>query len=145
MYLQTHRNICMEQTFKIPTIFILTRCNQFLPCVKLHRVSFAHVIRPDMANLGLPDSKVPGPTWGPSGADRTQVGPMLAPWTLLSGLLTVAPLGSILHTSKYLAYLGRDKWSPFCSGHFWFQFRQWKTFRLKYQRNLSVRFKLTNS
>ena len=25
-----------------------------------------------------------GPAWGPSGADRTQVGPMLAPWTLLS-------------------------------------------------------------
>ena len=25
------------------------------------------------------------PTWGPSGADRTQVGSMLAPWTLLSG------------------------------------------------------------
>ena len=28
-----------------------------------------------------------GPTWGPSGADRTQVGPMLSPWTLLSGTL----------------------------------------------------------
>ena len=27
-----------------------------------------------------------GRTWGPSGADRTQVGPMLAPWTLLSGV-----------------------------------------------------------
>ena len=26
------------------------------------------------------------PTWGPSGADRTQVGPMLAPCTLLSGI-----------------------------------------------------------
>ena len=26
-----------------------------------------------------------GPTWGPPGADRAQVGPMLAPWTLLSG------------------------------------------------------------
>ena len=25
------------------------------------------------------------PTWGPSGADRTEMGPMLAPWTLLSG------------------------------------------------------------
>ena len=25
-----------------------------------------------------------GPTWGPSGAYRPQVGPMLAPWTLLS-------------------------------------------------------------
>ena len=30
-------------------------------------------------------SRFMGPTWGPSGADRTQVGPMLAPWTLLSG------------------------------------------------------------
>ena len=35
----------------------------------------------------IPASKVLGPTWGPSGADRTQVGPMLAPWTLLSGIL----------------------------------------------------------
>ena len=26
-----------------------------------------------------------GPTWGPSGAGRTQVDPMLAPWTLPSG------------------------------------------------------------
>ena len=26
-----------------------------------------------------------GPIWGPSGADRTQVGPMLASWILLSG------------------------------------------------------------
>ena len=26
-----------------------------------------------------------GPTWDPPGADRTQVGPILAPWTLLSG------------------------------------------------------------
>ena len=32
-----------------------------------------------------PDSKVHGTNMGPSGADRTQVGPMLAPWTLLSG------------------------------------------------------------
>ena len=35
-----------------------------------------------------------GPTLGPSGADRTQVGPMLAPRTLLSGLA--------LSTSLYL-------------------------------------------
>ena len=27
-----------------------------------------------------------GPTWGPPGTDKTQVGPMLAPSTLLSGL-----------------------------------------------------------
>ena len=29
-----------------------------------------------------------GPIWGPSRADRTQVGPMLAPWTLLSGIVS---------------------------------------------------------
>ena len=28
-----------------------------------------------------------GPTWGPSGADRSQLDTMLAPWTLLSGFL----------------------------------------------------------
>ena len=42
----------------------------------------------DMANLpeALPlIASFMGPTWGPSGADRTRVGPMLAPWTLLSG------------------------------------------------------------
>ena len=27
-----------------------------------------------------------GPTWGPSGAERTQLGHMLAPWTFLSGV-----------------------------------------------------------
>ena len=34
-----------------------------------------------------PIARFMGATWGPSGADRTQVGPMLAPWTLLSGAL----------------------------------------------------------
>ena len=28
-----------------------------------------------------------GPTWGLSGADRTQMDPMLAPWTLLSRVI----------------------------------------------------------
>ena len=32
-----------------------------------------------------------GPTWGPPGADRTQLGPMLAPWNLLSGTFWVLP------------------------------------------------------
>ena len=30
-----------------------------------------------------------GPTWDPSGADRTKVGPMMAPWTLLFGVKIV--------------------------------------------------------
>ena len=36
-------------------------------------------------------AKFMGPTWGPSGANRTQVGPMLAPWTLLSGSALIFP------------------------------------------------------
>ena len=35
-------------------------------------------------------ARLMGPTWDPSGADRTQVGPMLAPWTLLSGIFCVS-------------------------------------------------------
>ena len=35
-----------------------------------------------------------GPTWGPFGADRTQVGPMWAPWTLLSGMAFWFPLAT---------------------------------------------------
>ena len=42
-----------------------------------------------------------GPTWGPSVAERTQVGPMLAPWTLLSGNITALMLGK--HPGRVLA------------------------------------------
>ena len=38
----------------------------------------------------IPDSKVHGANMGPSEADRTQVGPMLAPWILLSGMVISA-------------------------------------------------------
>ena len=37
-----------------------------------------------------------GPTWGPSGSDRIQVGPMLVSWTLLSGEMP----NSILQNSE---------------------------------------------
>ena len=33
-----------------------------------------------------------GPTWGPSGAGRTQVGPMFAPWILLSGNCSITSM-----------------------------------------------------
>ena len=33
-------------------------------------------------------AKFMGPTWGPPGSCRPQMGPMLAPWTLLSGHLS---------------------------------------------------------
>ena len=35
-------------------------------------------------SFSFPDDKVRGPTWGPPGSCRPQMGPMLAPWNLLS-------------------------------------------------------------
>ena len=47
-----------------------------------------------------------GPTWGPPGADRTLVGPMLAPETLLSGTLLIA--NSVLREDEH--YLNQIKY-----------------------------------
>ena len=41
-------------------------------------------------------AKFIGPTWGPPGSRRPQMGPMLTPWTLLSGMLSHA------HTYKFV-------------------------------------------
>ena len=49
-------------------------------------------------NCWYPWARFVGPTWGPSGADRTQVGHMLAPWTLLSGMIHVQHSLSIIMT-----------------------------------------------
>ena len=46
-------------------------------------------------------ARIMGPTWGPPGSCRPQMGPMLAPWTLLSGSRCNAsiPGGSRYHMS----------------------------------------------
>ena len=41
-------------------------------------------------------AKFTGPTWDPPGSCRPQMGPMLAPWTLLSGMFCV----QVSHTSN---------------------------------------------
>ena len=41
-----------------------------------------------------------GPTWGTSGADRTQVCPISAPWTLLSGQFTTWRLEPVQFLTK---------------------------------------------
>ena len=52
---------------------------------KDHLSEFCHVSQGPESYI--PDCKVHGATWGPSGSTKTQVGPMLAPWTLLPGYL----------------------------------------------------------
>ena len=45
-------------------------------------------IKSTMAHLSMVQSQIAfmGPTWGPPGSCRPQMGPMLAPWALLSGM-----------------------------------------------------------
>ena len=61
-------------------------------------------------------ANIKGPTWGPSGADKTQVGPMLAPWTLLSGSLQQKyrfDIKSVPHKGRFAHYSGvRVFWCP---------------------------------
>ena len=60
-----------------------------------------------------------GTTWGPSGADRTQVGPMLAPWTLWSGYILPPggqnKMAAALQTTFSIAFLWKKNLvSLFC-------------------------------
>ena len=57
-----------------------------------------------------------GPTWGPSGADRTQVGPMLAPWTLLSGIVLREVEHKLHLNSQQLTSISYPTWA--CYGKF---------------------------
>ena len=52
-----------------------------------------------------------GPTWGPSGADRTQVGPVLAPWSLRSGTFWSLPCDIHEEGFSYLVFDNGDKMS----------------------------------
>ena len=49
------------------------------------------------------------PTWGPHAADRTQVGHMLAPWTLLTGVFNI--LWSSAITKRVHRYMFDYDWS----------------------------------
>ena len=55
-------------------------------------------------------TRLMGPTWGPSGSCRPQMGPMLAPWNLLSGLyqflsLIFESIAKLMHF-KQLCFIG---------------------------------------
>ena len=52
----------------------------------------------------VPDSKLHGANMGPIWADMTQVGPMLAPWILLSGVI------SAVKTSFLASFVCDTKW-----------------------------------
>ena len=51
-----------------------------------------------------------GPIWGPPGSCRPQMGPMLAPWTLLSGmsLLWFADTGLFVYSRSFITWISFD-------------------------------------
>ena len=55
-----------------------------------------------------------GQTWGPSGTDRTQVGPMLAPWTLLSRLRVCYQPRFESQLGRYNIYIYMDTFMYVC-------------------------------
>ena len=67
-----------------------------------------HFFLPQARTTGSPTApqgetqiaKVMGPTWGPPGSCRPQMGPMLAPWTLLLGEPTLLSYGLHLSTPQ---------------------------------------------
>ena len=57
--------------------------NEWHTCRIIVYVNSGCVCEVTFAQIDTPIARFTGSTWGPSGADKTQVGPMLAPWTLL--------------------------------------------------------------
>ena len=52
-------------------------------------------------------AKFMGPAWGPPGSCRPQMGPMLAPWTLLSGIV-LPPFDSLQHLQWWSSRLWEE-------------------------------------
>ena len=79
-------NISGYMYFDVPSDPLPFHTNVFkMPCIANGKMfgNWRLVIVSAMTQI----SRFMGPSWGPSGADRTQVDPMLAPGTLLSGEL----------------------------------------------------------
>ena len=76
---------------KLHYIMIL---NIFTCCFPVYGFPMNHCEAPQI-------TKFMGPTWGPPGSCRPQMGPMLAPWTLLSGSVRdLVSMGMSSHNNK---------------------------------------------
>ena len=68
---------------------------------KRNSTAYSMVLRPFKSISQI--AKSMGPTWGSPGSCRPQLGPMLAPWTLLSGILR--PEGNGRHFANILKHI----------------------------------------
>ena len=67
----------------VPTLSSCQLCHRWLPWMLSWQKPEVPLVFCDKGSL---IAMLLGPTWGPSGADRTQLDPMLTPWTLLAGM-----------------------------------------------------------
>ena len=71
------------------SVVIIIACYVLLYILGMLHYTFQHYGQ-SLTIIAVPESKVHGANMGPSGADRTQVEPMLAPWTLSSGVCNIS-------------------------------------------------------
>ena len=74
-----------------------------------------HRLCPDIEVIASLIARFMGPTWGPSGADRIQVGPMLALWNFLTGMENVYNLLQYVNSvdqHKHLHFKGQRSQLP---------------------------------
>ena len=83
----------MSQPWDFPQAFVLN-----MGCVSISYGTYpikpgqAVDLRCHSAHVTSQIARFMGPTWGPPGSCRPQVGPMLAPWTLLSGIILMTSM-----------------------------------------------------
>ena len=90
-----YNHVLWKNTDATPSRWLLTIWLATLPAVRM----------PSLITMFM------GPTWGPTGADRTQVGPMLAPWTLLSGVPLLANCLSHTYASEHHFHMNKTSTS----------------------------------
>ena len=81
---EIHVCVALKISFTLQSLY-LDLCYDIEPSNTLRLTFRVTVSRSVPYSFPFLIARFMGPTWGPSGADRTQVGPMLAAWTLLSG------------------------------------------------------------
>ena len=80
-----HNKIPTLKNWKDCVVKKLRKINSEFVLSSKSSVKCERCIVPTVDNIITEVARFTGPTWGPPGSCRTQMGPMLVPWTLLSG------------------------------------------------------------
>ena len=107
----------------ISTRFFCVHALSLKPCLTLYDISNPYLSK-CVASL-VPDNKVHGADMGPPGSCQPQLGPMLTPWTLLSGmpLITANVSSKSGKTNGFIvnSSFPGSRWRPW----WWFSIISW--------------------